>query len=499
MREFSLTKRLMATVVISHLALAACLALVGTFYARHYLRMAFDTTLDARARSVAALVYYSDDGKASLLFEPSKAPRSEHIRHFDFFVVRSDYKNFEAHTKGYDPSVFNRMPRDAVYWNFTYQKESYRAIVLHDLSILDTEPGVPEPPPKLTVIYAVPSEDITERVEILAASIAGISLLLVIPTLVLTVWSIRRSVAPLHQLATQAAAVSVKNWEFNPSQRERSVAELQPLISALETVLAGLQRAFTRQREFLGDATHELKTSLAIVKSTLQSLLNRPRPVEEYRRGLIDMTEDTDRLEDLVDRMLRLARVEQWAADGLSRQLEATDIASTCEMAVARIGKLAAKHNIGVEFECKDVAEMPADPADLELVWMNLLENAVKYSQSHSTVKIDMRREAEDDIAVVTVSDSGCGISESELPHIFERFRRGDPSRSRATGGYGLGLAIAKSIVEAYGGTIHASSKVGHGTRIWVRLPVGHRSAVTAPEDPVNGQSSPQDAVFPPR
>jgi signal transduction histidine kinase len=495
-RKFSLTKRLIATVVVSHLALAACLALVGTFYARHYLRLAFDISLEGRARSVAALVYYSDDGKASLLFEPSKAPRSEHIRHLDFFVVRSSYRNFEAHTQGYDPSVFDNMPRDAVYWDFTFENEPYRAIVLHDLSILDTEEGIPQPPPKLTVIYAVPSEDIGERVEVLAASIAGISLLLVFPTLLLTVWSIRRSVAPLHQLATQAAAVSVSNWEFNPSERERSVAELQPLISALETVLTGLQRAFTRQREFLGDATHELKTSFAIIKSTLQSLLNRQRPAEEYRRGLIDMSEDSDRLEDLLDRMLRLARVEQWAADGAHRQLEPTDVASTCEMAVARMGKLAAKNGIAVEFSCKDIAEMPADPADLELVWTNLLENAVKYSEPQSTVTIELRRE--NSTAIVAITDSGCGIPESELPHIFERFRRGDPSRSRATGGYGLGLAIAKSVVEAYGGTIHASSKVDHGSCISVRLPLSGGTPRSAPEQPTR-HAAPQDAIAPRR
>src|SRR5207302_940797 len=96
-----------------------------------------------------------------------------------------------------------------------------------------------------------------------------------------------------------------------------------------------------------------------------------------------------------------------------------------------------------------------ADSADLELIWINLLENAVQHSPPESVVHIHLCEEG--DSASVCVRDSGLGIGEADLPHIFERFRRGDPSRSRATGGFGLGLAIAKSIVEAYGGTIVAA------------------------------------------
>src|SRR5262249_1503852 len=144
------------------------------------------------------------------------APVSQHTVHLDFFLVRSDDGNFEAHTKGYDPNIFDAVPRDARYWDFRYEGEPYRAIVLRGVPILGREQGRLRPPPKLTIIYAVPSEDISERVAALAASIAGVSLLLVIPTLLLTVWSVRRSLTPLHSLATQAQSISVRNWEFRP-------------------------------------------------------------------------------------------------------------------------------------------------------------------------------------------------------------------------------------------------------------------------------------------
>jgi signal transduction histidine kinase len=151
-------------------------------------------------------------------------------------------------------------------------------------------------------------------------------------------------------------------------------------------------------------------------------------------------------------------------------------------MAVARIIALANARGVKVEFTSEASLQIYADSADLELIWINLLENAVQHSPPESVVHIHLRGEGES--ASVCVRDSGSGIGEADLPHIFERFRRGDPSRSRATGGFGLGLAIAKSIVEAYGGTIVAASKLNEGTQISVLLPLKFR--VTAGQSAQN-------------
>jgi signal transduction histidine kinase len=469
MKRFSLTRRLISVVILSQLLLAIGLVVLGCYYSRFYLRSAFDINLEGRALSVAALVYYPDDGSPGLLFDASKIPPSPHHVHKDIYFVRSDHRDFEKHAANYQSGFFDRIPPDARYWDFRSQGEPYRAIILRNIPILDTEEGVPSPLPKLTVMYAAPTMDISQRIGGLAASIAFTSLVLLIPTLILAVWSIRRSLTPLNQLARQARSISVRSWSFEPSAEAKATAELEPLINAIETVLDGLHRAFTRQREFLGDAAHELKTSLAILKSSWQSLLNRPRTAEEYRQGLRQVSQDSDRLEDLLNRMLRLARVEQWAADGIHRNMDAVDLASTCEMAVARITQLAAERDIEIRFSARDCPAMLADSGDLELVWINLLENAIQYSPPGTAVNIQLSTDAEN--ASVLVSDSGRGIPEAELPHIFERFRRADPSRARATGGFGLGLAIAKSIVEAYKGSIQVESKLGEGTTFIVRLP----------------------------
>jgi signal transduction histidine kinase len=469
-KSISLTKRLIAAVVGSQLLLAVALVVVASIYCFHHLQSAFDVNLEGRALSVAALVHYPDDGQTGLLFDAAKIPPAHHNIHRDIYLVKSDHGDFVKHSGENDPHIFDAMPAQGRYWDFDQQGEPYRAIILRNVPILDKERNLPHPLPKLTVMYAVPTMDISQRIGGMAEWIALASILLVAPSLVLSVWSIRHTLVPLNSLAHEARLISVENWQFRPSEEAKAARELQPLIDVIETVLAGLQRSFKRQREFLGDAAHELKTSFTILKSSWQSLLNQPRTAEEYRLGLTQMSEDGDRLEQLLNRMLLLARAEQWAADGIHRDLDIIDLVATCEMSIARIRKIADEREIQIELVASDHVLMRADPADLELVWLNFLENAVHASSAGSRVSVVVTQEGNH--ATVRVSDEGVGIPDDDLPHIFERFRRGDPSRSRMTGGFGLGLAIANSIVEAYKGTIHADSTLGEGTKIWVRLPV---------------------------
>jgi signal transduction histidine kinase len=469
-KSISLTKRLIAAVVVSQLLLAVALVVVASFYCFHQLQSAFDVNLEGRALSVAALIHYPADGGAGFLFDAAKIPPAHHEIHKDIYLVKSDRGDFVRHAGEADPHLFDAMPAKGRYWDFDQQGEPYRAIILRDVSILDKEKNAPHPLPTLTVMYAAPTMDISQRIRDLAEWIALASILLVAPSLILTIGSIRRTLVPLNSLAEEAQSISVDNLQFRPSEEAKAARELQPLIHAIDTVLGGLQRSFKRQREFLGDAAHELKTSFTILKSSWQSLQNQPRTAEEYRLGLTEMSEDGERLEQLLNRMLLLARAEQSAADGIHRDLDVIDLVATCEMAIARIRKVADEREIELELVAPDQVSMRADPADLELLWLNFLENSVQASSSGSKINVVVTLEASR--ATVLVSDEGSGIAKSDLPHIFERFRRGDPSRSRTTGGFGLGLAIANSIVEAYKGTLRADSTLGEGTKIWVCLPV---------------------------
>jgi signal transduction histidine kinase len=201
--------------------------------------------------------------------------------------------------------------------------------------------------------------------------------------------------------------------------------------------------------------------------------LQRPRASEEYQRGLENSLEDLERLERLLQWMLRLARAEQWAHGALRRDLPLIDLTATCEEAVERMLPLAAERKTAIRFSNHGQVPLSADPEDLQLVWTNLLENAVRYSPEGQPVEVTIQNHNSGPVRI-TFQDHGPGIPATDLPHIFQRFYRGDPSRTRATGGFGLGLAISKALIEAYGGSIKAESEVGKGTRMTVELPITH-------------------------
>jgi len=475
MKTFSLEKRLAFAVAVSQLLLAVGLVVVATSFSRHYGRRAFDVSLEGHAESIAARVYYPDDGSPGLLFNAAKVFPADHRGHGDLFSVVSDHGDFERHTAGLDPQIFASIPPGARFWNFRWSGQSYRAIVLRDVAILDTEEGVPQPLPKLTVVYAASTGGLDHAMRDLAAIIGVVSLAVLIPTMVLAIWSIRKALMPLRDLALTAGTISVEHWKFEPSAEARRTKELQPLIAAITTVLTGLEAAFTRQREFVGDAAHELKTSLAILKSTLQMLIARPQEPIDYVRGLTAMNRDCERLESLLNRMLQTARAEQRIADGHRRRLDPIDLASSCESAIAQLAQCAADKGIRIDFSATGEAMICAEFADLELIWLNLLENAIQYSPHGSVVEMTCRIQS--GLTTVIVADHGCGIEAAHLARIFERFYRADSSRARATGGFGLGLAIAKSLVTFYGGLIRADSVPGQGTRISVSFPLDRESS----------------------
>jgi signal transduction histidine kinase len=294
--------------------------------------------------------------------------------------------------------------------------------------------------------------------------------LLLLITVGFAVLGLRRGLRPLGDLAASAALVNTSNWKLDPTEAAMSTTELSPLTQAMTAMLDGLHRAFDQQREFLANAAHELKTPVAILKSTLQSLLQRPRTADEYRAGLEQALEDMARLEQLMHSMLRLARAEQWAAGSVRRDLEALEIAATCESALERLAPLARERGVTIDFVRNGPMPMRADADDLELVWSNLLENAIRFSPVGETVHLRARSEGAQ--GFVEVEDAGPGIPQSEMAHLFERFHRGDSSRARNSGGYGLGLAISKALIEAYGGTITPASESGRGTRMVIEMPL---------------------------
>ncbi|MGH9504477.1 MAG: sensor histidine kinase [Terriglobales bacterium] len=469
MRRDSIQRRLIASVLLSQIILTAGVVLIGVVVTYWRLLSTLDTSMQAHATSVAVLVRYTEDASGHVYFDNSLLPESIDPNHPDQFMVWADRTGFLTRSEDW-PEGLQFQLGPSQHWNFTWAGVPYHALRMTHVPILDREEGKAFRPQTLTVVYASPTIRIRHQVKVAAASIALASLLLLGATTWLASWRIRRSLLPLQILARQASRVSIQSWKLQPPKEAEEIEELRPLTDSMTQMLARLEYSFKQQREFVGNAAHELKTPVAVLKSTLQSLLQSPRTSEEYRAGLQASLQDMDRLEKLLRWMLRLARAEQWAQNPQGRELDVIDINSTCEEAVERIRGLADSRNTTLHLATNGPVPFRADPEDLQLVWTNLLENAVRYSPEGASVEVEVAPTG--DKVQVSFQDHGIGIPANDLPRIFDRFYRGDRSRTRATGGFGLGLAISKALVEAYGGNIAAESVPGQGTRMTVELPL---------------------------
>ena len=221
--------------------------------------------------------------------------------------------------------------------------------------------------------------------------------------------------------------------------------ELAPIAQSIQKLLRGLQSAFERQRQFAGDAAHELKTSVALLKSRLQLLTMRRRSAEQYEKGAEELLVDIQRMEDLIKQMLTLVRMEEVpAAPG-----EAVDLGSAVRETAQRLEPIAEVKHVALRVETEEAPPVAMGVGEASTLASNLIINALQHSPAAAHVSVSVRPcKAGTEFRVV---DEGGGIPEDALPHVFDRFYRADSSRSRESGGTGLGLAICKAIVERAG------------------------------------------------
>jgi len=471
MRPRSLAARIVTGVVSLHLLLTALLVSLGVYVARTELLSAFDVSLQSKALSIRALVRYSEETPPQLIFDSSGLPPSSDPTHPDKFIVYLADGSVLAQTPGWRGMPPNVKVGQGEYARFLESGIPFRALTLRNVPILDREEDATVPVAKITVVYAASRLGVRDRVWRVGVFLGATGLLLLLPMTWLSVWAVRRSFNPLRDLAARAGQITVRQWSFDAPSEALSTPELAPLTEALRTLVSRLRDSFARQRQFTGDLAHELKTSVAIIKSGAQVLLQSTRSAAEYRGGIEELLSDCERMESLVERMLRLARVEQWSEEGTRERLATADLAATCEAAISRVAALAAAKDISIKFEGSSPMKLHADSEDLELVWVNLLDNAVRHSPQGSTVTLRLKKYRAGD-ASVEVTDAGEGIPPEEIPQVFERFHRGNNSKGRTSGSFGLGLAICKAIVEAYGGSIRLQSDLGRGTSVSVQLPI---------------------------
>ena len=230
-----------------------------------------------------------------------------------------------------------------------------------------------------------------------------------------------------------------------------------------QTELLALERA---RQEFLTNISHELRTPLSSIKLMLETVTDSAD--EEARRIFLPQAlAQVDRLTALVERLLEQARVE---SGELVLRIEEIDLEQVARPIVQSFGPQAAAKNVNLELHTLRPAIVEADEQRLAQVFVNLIDNALRFTPEGGSVTVSI--DVEDGYAVIQVRDTGMGIPYKDLPYVFERFYVVDRSRTRGISGAGLGLSIVKQIVDAHGGTVNVESTLGAGTQFTVRIPM---------------------------
>lgn len=469
-KQRSIARRLISLVILIQLISALGVVGVTLAYERHTRFQAFDVMLRGRADSLLAAVQDANDEADDIVLDRTNLQMPAG----DLYEVKDGAGRVLGRSANWNPALGRvaAQSNDGIF-RAKIGGTSYRLLRRHGVRVVDPDEARGGTAHTVVVLYGAPTRGVWKEIRQAVVFYATASCVLLIFTGFLVFWVLRRGLLPLRELAAEAEGISAHQWSFSPPASARSTTELAPLALALESAVQRLALSFEQQRHFVGDAAHELKTAVAVLKSSLQLLTMRPRSAAEYEAGLYRSLADCERMEEIVAKMLTLARVESLSGRGAIDR--SVDLVPWAREAATQLRPFADLRQVTVEMVSAESAWVGLSVEECTLLCSNLLMNALQHSRRSGEVTMSVEPAGENWVEL-RVEDHGRGIDAESLPHVFERFYRGDPSRARKTGGTGLGLAICRAITEQAGGRIHLESTPGVGTVAIVRLPSVQRS-----------------------
>lgn len=266
-----------------------------------------------------------------------------------------------------------------------------------------------------------------------------------------------KAIRPVHQLIKTASGISESNMNTRlmlPTRKD----ELYELANTINELVIRIEKSMKQQKQFTGDASHEIRTPLAAIRGTLEVLIRKQREPEFYEDKIRDIINQVDRVDKLLDQLLHLSRIESGVIFANKESIQLLSITTSLNKKWMSIAEL--KNNIKIHLEIPKEATVFGDKMFLELILDNLVINAIKYGNPNGNVFLVW------DAALKTLSvkDDGIGISDEDLPHIFDNFYRTDESRSSTIQGNGLGLSIVKKLAELQHIKIGVKSQLGKGS-----------------------------------
>lgn len=271
-----------------------------------------------------------------------------------------------------------------------------------------------------------------------------------------------RSLRPLNAFSEKVGLITEKSLKERIDDTT-PVKELRPLATSFNVMLSRLEKSFARQREFLSDASHELRTPTSVIRSQCDVTLRKERSEEEYRETITNIGKAAGRMTAIITRILDASRLESKI---FHLKVEKIDLHELLDEAVRLLTPTATEHGLKISLNERKVVVM-GDKERLSEVFVNLVDNAVKYSTKGGRIDINLSEEGK--YAITSISDTGIGMTEKDKDMIFERFYRVDKSREEIPGS-GLGLPIVKAVLDAHRGKIDVETEEGRGSTFKVYL-----------------------------
>lgn len=332
----------------------------------------------------------------------------------------------------------------------------------------DTQEAGQEEKTRGVMLVSVSTDSISYNEEFLSRKSFILQMVMALLVFVLAVVLARGLLRPFKRL--KAVISQVKEGHTDQITSVPDYLETEDIIDSFNKVLTRIKLLDDSRQEFVSNVAHELKTPITSMKVLADSLLAQEEvPVELYKEFMVDIADEIDRESKIINDLLSLVKLDKAAAD---LNITSVDINQLMELILKRLRPIAVKQNVELVLESMRSVTAEIDEVKMTLALSNLVENAIKYNKEQGWVRVKL--DADHQFFTVEISDSGIGIPEESIEHIYERFYRVDKSHSREIGGTGLGLAITRNSILMHRGAIKVTSIEGEGTTFTVKIPLNY-------------------------
>ncbi len=423
-----------------------------------------DTTITAHTQKIVELIAQTDTGMNQSFIKNSDVLAQQFSEMPGMLLIIGDpygkilYQSQELGVN--DASVTDLLEKSASIIRPTFVNRSVGATSIR----FGVFPAERDGKLQAVVLMGQPMDVIKESLNTLTLTLMMVYVGLLILAVLGGILAARTALLPIAQVSKQLKKISAQNLKDRVPD-PKTGDEIEELSQTFNGLLDHLDQAFIRERQFIGDVAHELKTPVATLKGGIEVTMSKERTKDEYKKALEETLIDTNRISSTIKNILDLA----WIGAQTPNLSDASVDLSSALMELQEIAqKLSTQKHITFTSDIKSGILISGAEDKIARAVLNLLDNAIKYTPVGGSVSLSLRERAGN--AVIEVKDTGIGIPEDEVEHIFKRFYRG--SKATKSLGSGLGLAITQGIITAHRGNIQVKSKVGKGTTMLVTFPL---------------------------